>query len=106
MFIRRIYYDTNTGEILESYMMQGAVIHLPQSSDFITQPRLQGRSLNDTNVIEWLEPDPVIEDDFSRAASFKVVDEQLLFDFTPLPPTESEDMLNALTLLGVEPVEV
>jgi hypothetical protein len=85
-FIRRIYYD-NTGIVFD-YMMKGDILHHPQSKDYEEQPALQGRSLVDTPVMEWLKPDPVIEDQFARATNYSVINGELTFDFTPLQPIQ------------------
>jgi hypothetical protein len=105
MFLRRIYYDITSGTILNSFMMQGDIEHYPQSKDFEIQPALQGRNLDDTACMEWLEPDTAIEDNFSRATSYSIVAGQLAFDFTPLPEPEpapdTAEMTEALEILGV-----
>ena len=58
MFIRRLYYGTQTGETLYSYVMSGDIVIL--SADDVAA----GLGLTDYGHMEWLEPDPAIEDSF------------------------------------------
>lgn len=93
MFIRRIFYDKQTGEVLYAYMMQGDIKQMPVANDFAVQPALSGHSEDDTACLEWLEPDPDIELLFERVAteggSYSIESGQLVFDFTPIEePTE------------------
>jgi hypothetical protein len=106
MFIRRIYYDKITGEILHSYMMQGDILHFSPEKDFETNAELIGRSFADVDCMEWATPNEEIEDSFARCSSFSIVGGQLMFNFDPiLIPGESSttDMANALEILGVDP---
>jgi hypothetical protein len=99
MFLRRIYYDKLTDEILYSFMIQGDILHYPQIKDFEVQPALQGRTADDIAVMEWTEPNPVIEDNFARATIYGIINGELTFDFTPLPepdPTPPDEMAQAL----------
>jgi len=85
MFIRRIFYDKQTNEILCAYMMRGDIKHLPQSSDFAVQPALQGRSPSDTAVMEWLTPDPIIEVKFEGATWLEIIGGQIVFHYDAVP---------------------
>ena len=100
MFIRRLYYNPQ-GEVLHSYMMEGALKHRT-AEDEAAHLGLEG-----WNVMEWGEPDPAIEQNFINSYGRVSVDMEsgeLVFDFSPLPvvETEAEDMKNALSILGVE----
>jgi hypothetical protein len=83
-------------------MIQGAIRLLPTSHDYSVQPSLQGRTPDDTNLMEWTEPDAETEDNFARATSFGIVNGELVFDFTPLPEQpQTSEMTEALEILGV-----
>lgn len=107
MFIRRLYYGTQTGETLYSYVMSGDIVIL--SADDVAA----GLGLTDYGHMEWLEPDPAIEDSFARSYGRVNVDvtqepHALVFDMSePAEPyNEYADMQAALGVLGVTPVEV
>lgn len=101
MFIRRLYYNHTTGEMLHSYMMEGDIKPI---SAWDEAARL---GLENWAVMEWREPDPEVEQNFIDSYGRVSVDMEsgeLVFDFSPLPvvETEAEDMKNALSILGVE----
>lgn len=101
MFIRRLYYNHTTGEMLHSYMMQGDLKPLSAADE---AARL---GFEDWNVMEWGNPDPVVEQNFIDSygrVSVDMENGELVFDFSPLPveETEADDMRNALSILGVE----
>lgn len=107
MFVRRLYYDFATGVMLHSYMMSGAIQVLP--ADEVAA----GLGLANYAYMEWLEPDPAIEDSFARSYGRVSVDvsqdpHALVFDLSepPEPYNEYADMQAALGVLGVTPVEV
>ena len=101
MFIRRVFYDFNTGEVLKSYMMQGNF-----------KPRTAAQEaaalgLENWAVLAWHEPDREIEQSFIDSYGRISVDvsgetAKIIFDFTPLPapdpdPTEYEEYYNAVS---------
>ena len=101
MFIRRIFYNSETGEILHSYMMQGDI--KPRTAE----QEATHLGLEDWNVMEWSNPDPEVEQNFIDSYGRVSVDMESgepVFDFSPLPveETEADDMKNALSILGVE----
>ena len=93
-FLRRLYYDKTTGDILSHRMAQGAITVPTVAEDYTQQPGLVGRSPEDTGLFEWLTPDTVVEDNFARATSYTVdvttAPPVILFDFTP-PETDEEE---------------
>lgn len=106
MFIRRLYYDSETGEILRSYMMRGDIKPLSAAQE---AARL---GLENWAVMEWRAPDPEVEQNFADSYERVSVDisgeePALCFDFSELPKTETreEDMLAALNALGVSAEE-
>lgn len=106
MFIRRIFYDPETGEVLHSYMMQGAIKPLTAAQE---AARL---GLENWTFMEWRDPDTDIEQNFIKSYGRVSVDlsgesPELIFDFSELPKTETreEDMLSALNILGVSAEE-
>ena len=92
MFIRKIYYDKATGEVLEHYMMQGSVRFTSVEEDFATHTALEGRTAEDTGVLAWVQPDSTVEEALKSATGISVdVSKQppeLVFDYTPLPEPE------------------
>lgn len=103
MFIRRLYYNNETGEVLYSYMMQGHIRPIPAYDE---AARLE---LESWSVMEWFTPDCEIEQNFTDSYGRVSVDMSgeepvLAFDFSEVPEveTEYEDMLSALRLLGCE----
>lgn len=107
-FLRRHYYDKETGGTVYSYRMQGAVNIRTAAEDFAVYPGLAGRSAEDTGVLEWREPAAEIEEGFARSYRVTVADGVPVFDCNPpvLPEGEalpdSEEMQNALEVLGVD----
>ena len=104
MFIRRLFYNPETGEVLHSYMMQGDIKPLSAVQE---AARL---GIEKWNVMEWTEPDAEIEQNFVDSygrVSVDVSGEEpaLVFDFSPLPepePSEYEQYYNAVSAaLGV-----
>ena len=86
MFLRRLYYDLKTEEILFYYMMRN-VNEMPSvQKDFETQVMLRGRSLTDTGVIEWTEESEEVEHNF-ETKMVKVIDGNIIFeDYTVTAP--------------------
>lgn len=102
MFIRRLFYNEQ-GEVLHSYMMQGAINPIPAD---VEAARL---GLEDCMVMEWRYYDFDVERNFDESHGRVSVDlsgeePTLVFDFSPIPEPESEqeDMKQALSILGVE----
>ena len=90
MFVRRIYFNPETGEILHSYMMSGDIKPLTAAQE---AARL---GLENWAVMEWREPDPEIEQNFVDSYGRVSVDVSgespvLVFDFTPLPEPEPNE---------------
>lgn len=91
MFLRRLFYDIGTGEILHSYKMEGAL-----------KPRTAAEEaahigLENWAVFAWHEPDPVIEQNFADSYGRVTVDVSgetavLVFDFSPLPEPEPSEL--------------
>lgn len=104
MFLRRLFYNPASGEILHSYKMEGAL-----------KPRTAAEEaahlgLENWAVFAWHEPDPEIEQSFVDSYGRVSVDVSgetpaLVFDFSPLPepePTELEQYYSAVSAaLGV-----
>ena len=107
MFVRKLYYDLITGEVLSSHMRQGCVRMTTFGEDVAFLPELMGRTEADTGCMAWTEPDPVIEDGFNTATTI-LVDvtqnpHQVVFDYTPVEeePEPTVVMEEALNELGV-----
>lgn len=72
MFIRKLYYDLITGEVLSSHVRQGNVIMTTFAHDIAILPELTGRTEENTGCIVWTEPDAAIEESFSNATRITV----------------------------------
>ena len=67
MFVRKLYYDPDTGDVLESHMRQGDVRMTTFAEDCAALPSLAGRSEADTGCMLWTEPDATTEACFVNA---------------------------------------
>ena len=106
MFLRRLFYDLITGEMLKIYLQTGAAI----------APRVdeEAEGLTNWGVIEWTTPDPATEaamasadeDGNPRAVTVKVdassTPPKLTYTYAPVDAGGVSDMQAALNLLGVE----
>lgn len=111
MFIRRIFYSLETGEVLQNYSMLGNGFHITDSElDFGVYEELQGHSLEDTGVMEWTEPDEEIEvkmnGNYVVSVDVSVEPHALVFtEKEAIPEDEQtatlEDYKTALSELGV-----
>lgn len=112
MFIRKLYYDLTTGDVLSSHMRQGDVRMTTFAEDTAALSELAGRTEADTGCMVWTELDAAIEEAFFKATGVSVDvaarPHQVVFDFTPLPiePDPVEAMETALNELGVQTREV
>lgn len=80
LFLRRFYYDIQTGEQVESYMRQGDIIITTVQDDYNTLQTLQDRTEQNTGLFEWLQPDEDIEQQFATATTISVIDGELHFE--------------------------
>lgn len=67
MFVRKLYYDPDTGDVLESHMRRGDVRMTTFAEDAALLPALSGRSEDDTGCMVWTEPDAAVEACFANA---------------------------------------
>ena len=79
MFIRKLYYDLNTGAVIESHMRHGNVRMTTFAEDAAVLPTLAGRSEEDTGCMVWTELDAAVEAHFDTAICVGV-------DITQNPP--------------------
>lgn len=96
MFYRRIYYDRQTGEILDSRMGFGDIRILPVTEELITYPTLSGYNRATAGVMEWLERDEEVEAKFNaqrlaRIDVSKNPPEMVFEDFAPPEGEEEND---------------
>ena len=108
MFVRKIYYDMKTGEVIESHMRNGDVRMTTFEDDCKVLASLAGRTETDTGCMVWTEPDAEIEAGFEGATGVSVDVTQdppvIVFDYTPIEPETEPDaatMEAALNELGV-----
>lgn len=114
MWVRRVFYNQTTGDVLRTWSADGNFRMLAQDDEAAIC------GLSGCACLEWREPDADIE------AAFEPVDAdgnprivnvavdvsgeapRLVFNYGPVlepQPSEAEDMEAALALLGVEPQE-
>ena len=95
MFIRKLYYDKTTGEVLSSHMRQGSVKMTTFAEDTAALPELAGRTEADTGCMVWESPDAEIEAAFADATGVSVDVTQtphaVVFDYTPVVSDEISD---------------
>ena len=72
MFVRKLYYDPATGDVLESHMRQGDVRMTTFAEDAALLPALSSRSEEDTGCMVWTEPDAAVEAAFAACAGVTV----------------------------------
>ena len=52
-YLYRIYYDKSTGEVLHCRWVKGDIQIPTVETDFLTQPELHERTLENTGLFEW-----------------------------------------------------
>lgn len=106
MFLRRLFYDLTTGEMLSMRLTSGAAI--------APSVEVDAEGLVNWGVVEWTTPDPATEaamasadeDGNPRAVTIKVdassTPPKLTYTYAPVDAGGVSDMQTALNLLGVE----
>ena len=105
MYIRRFYYDLKSGERILSYMRQGDVLKGNAEEDFLACPELLGRSVADTGVFQWEEPETEVEEQFAGAARVFVENGALKFVAMEPTPTVEEQIQAAIDAYTLELIE-
>ena len=72
MFVRKLYYDPDTGDVLESHMRQGDVCMTTFAEDEAVLPTLSGRTEEGVGCMVWTEPDEAVEAAFAACAGVSV----------------------------------
>ena len=72
MFVRKLYYDPATGDVLESHMRQGDVRMTTFAEDAAVLSALSGRTEEDTGCMVWTKPDAAVEATFAACAGVSV----------------------------------
>ena len=108
MFVRKVYYNKDNGDVVAMYSMDGEISVPSQSQD----EEIFASIKNNPSImcLIWNEKNPDIEDGFSRCTGFTVdvssYPHSVKFDYTPPPePVEYPDpatMETALNELGVK----
>ena len=114
MWVRRVFYNQTTGDVLRTWSADGNFRMLAQDDEAAIC------GLSGCACLEWREPDadieaafePVDADGNPRMVNVSVdvsgTEPQLVFAYAPVPEqeqSEAEDMAAALVLLGVTPEE-
>ena len=114
MWVRRVFYNQTTGDVLRTWSADGNFRMLAQDDEAAIC------GLSGCACLEWREPDADIEAAFEPVDAdgnprivYVAVDvsgeaPRLVFNYGPVlepQPSEAEDMAAALALLGVEPQE-
>ena len=106
MFLRRLFYDLTTGEMLSMRLTSGAAI--------APSVEVDAEGLMNWGVVGWTTPDPATEaamasadeDGNPRAVTVKVdassTPPKLTYTYAPVDAGGVSDMQAALNLLGVE----
>lgn len=106
MFLRRLFYDLTTGEMLSMRLTSGAAI--------APSVEVDAEGLMNWGVVEWTTPDPATEaamasadeDGNPRAVTVRVdassTPPKLTYTYAPVDAGGVSDMQAALNLLGVE----
>ena len=106
MFLRRLFYDLTTGEMLSMRLTSGAAI--------APSVEVDAEGLVNWGVVEWTTPDPATEaamasadeDGNPRAVTVKVdassTPPKLTYTYAPVDAGGVSDMQAALNILGVE----
>lgn len=106
MFLRRLFYDLTTGEMLSMRLTSGAAI--------APSVEVDAEGLMNWGVVEWTTPDPATEaamasadeDGNPRAVTVNVdassTPPKLTYTYAPVDAGGVSDMQAALNLLGVE----
>lgn len=94
MYIRRIYFNKSTDEVLLEYMSQGEISIRPVSEDFRIQPQLKGFSQEEVGVFEFTKPDD--EEQFIDKLTTIVSGELVLIDTEPEITEFEEGYMQAL----------
>ena len=106
MFLRRLFYDLTTGEMLSMRLTSGAAI--------APSVEVDAEGLVNWGAVEWTTPDPATEaamasadeDGNPRAVTIKVdassTPPKLTYTYAPVDAGGVSDMQTALNLLGVE----
>lgn len=108
MFVRKVYYDRDSGDVVAMYSMDGAISAPSQSQDEEIFASIKDNP--SILCLVWNEKDQEIEEGFSRCTGFTVdvsgPVHRVKFDYTPLPePVEYPDpatMEKTLNELGVQ----
>ena len=72
MFVRKLYYDPATGDVLESHMRQGDVRMTTFAEDAAVLRALSGRTEEGVGCMVWTEPDAAVEAAFAACAGVSV----------------------------------
>lgn len=105
MFKRRVFYNT-AGEVVRCYTMQGKI-----NPNYTAEQEKIDLGLADCDCMEWNEPDPAVEAEFSdmdengksRRVEVSVDvsgnEPKLVFSYTPVEETEWDDPYAIIDIL-------
>lgn len=95
MFIRKLYYDRQSGAVIESHMREGDVVQTSFADDVAVLPSLAGRTDADTGCLMWTVKDAALEAQFRAKQCLSVDVTQtppvpVFTDYPPEPEPEPE----------------
>lgn len=111
MFFRKIYYNSQTGDVIANFMMNGNVHFTSKSEDAAMYPEINNAGDN-VGLLSWTTEDVAVEENLKKATSISVdvlsAPHKLVYDYTPVKVQTEPDatqMEIALNLLGVKTEE-
>ena len=104
MFYRRVFYDKSTGKILDSRMARGDIKVKTAAEELELFSSLAGYTEETVGILEWMDSDETIETQFKtqQLVSIDLSGESPVMVFGPFPAPETDELTQALEILGVE----
>ena len=107
MFYRRIYYNLTSGTVLDSRMAKGDIRIQTVEEELASFAGLQGYTRSTVGLMEWFEPDATVEAQFEvqMLERIDVTQAPHIMVFVDFPEPEPDELIEALSILGVEVYE-
>ncbi len=107
MFIRKVYFDLTSGEVVAAFSANGNVLRTTKEDDLLIYPKIASYPDEKLGVLIWSEPDQDVEQQFSVATKISVDitsnPYKMVFAFDPIESEtiDATTMEAALNELGV-----